>query len=82
MSLLRPIFLLIVAWLVWFMFRRWKRDKETTFTHTPSISPPVHMVRCTHCGIHLPQRDALKKDDHWFCGRPHLEANRIHRRND
>lgn len=31
------------------------------------------MVRCAQCGLHLAEREAIKKGDHCFCSTQHLE---------
>lgn len=39
----------------------------------PRIAPPQDMVRCAHCGVHLPQAEALSKDGHSYCCRAHRD---------
>lgn len=34
----------------------------------------VEMVACAHCGVHLPQVDALAAGDAFFCSEPHRKA--------
>jgi uncharacterized protein len=29
------------------------------------------MVRCAHCGVHLPESEAITKADHQFCSQAH-----------
>jgi uncharacterized protein len=36
----------------------------------------VKMVRCAQCGVHLPQGQALKEQDRWYCSRSHLEQDK------
>lgn len=31
------------------------------------------MVQCKHCGIYLPQKEALKSGDHYFCNEQHRQ---------
>ena len=35
---------------------------------------PESMVSCAHCGIHLPQNEALPGRGGVFCGEPHRSA--------
>ncbi len=70
MTLLRLLILIVAGWLVWRLVRGWLRSKR----HRPPSPPFTHMVRCIHCGMHLPQRDALKKGDLWYCSRAHRDA--------
>ncbi|CAK0775477.1 conserved hypothetical protein [Gammaproteobacteria bacterium] len=83
MNLFRFFFLAAAGWLGWILLRRWLHGQgRTPSNHTQPPSPPLHMVRCAHCGIHLPQQDALEKKHRWYCGRPHLEADRPNHRDD
>ncbi|CAK0754305.1 conserved hypothetical protein [Gammaproteobacteria bacterium] len=76
MNLLRFLFFLAVGWLGWILLRRWLCGQRfSSIDSQPSQTPTMRMVRCTYCGIHLPQRDALKKNHHWYCDRAHLEAD-------
>lgn len=34
------------------------------------------MVRCAHCGVHLPKGESLQAGDHFFCGAEHRDAYR------
>ncbi|MHA7598845.1 PP0621 family protein [Alicycliphilus sp. T452] len=42
-------------------------------TPRPGIAPPQDMVRCAHCGVHLPQGEALWADGRSYCCRAHQE---------
>ena len=32
------------------------------------------MVRCSHCDLHILEREAIKAGDSYFCSQEHLEA--------
>jgi uncharacterized protein len=34
------------------------------------------MVRCAHCGVHLPKSEGLLAGGHFFCGVEHRDAYR------
>ncbi|MCF7201595.1 PP0621 family protein [Pseudomonas oligotrophica] len=36
----------------------------------------VPMVRCAHCGVHVPQNKALQASGQWYCSQAHLERGR------
>ncbi|SDM24420.1 uncharacterized protein SAMN05428957_103371 [Oryzisolibacter propanilivorax] len=40
----------------------------------PHIQPPEPMVRCAHCGVHLPQSQALQHDGRSYCCEAHRRA--------
>jgi len=79
MNLLRLIFWVIAGLLGWTLLRRWLRSRDP-LPDDRTTSPPLQMVRCAHCGLHLPQQDALKKNNHWYCTRLHLEADHLNHR--
>ena len=34
------------------------------------------MVRCAHCGVHLPKGESVQDGGHFFCGAQHRDAYR------
>ena len=34
------------------------------------------MVRCAHCGVHLPKGESVQADGQFFCGTEHRDAYR------
>lgn len=32
------------------------------------------MVRCAHCGVHLPKGESIQADGHFFCSTEHRDA--------
>jgi len=69
MGLFRLLFwIVLILAAVWF-WRRLKRPASPT-EKTPDAAP---MVRCAHCGVHLPRTEALESDSQWYCSRAHLE---------
>lgn len=68
--LLILIALLALAWWLWQRFTRLKRQPGQ-----PSAPQAQPMVRCAHCGTHVPQTEALAHDNRWYCSRAHLEQD-------
>lgn len=63
---------LLIAVTVW---RHKHRKTIQQKQHRPSRkgSPPQAMVRCAHCGVHLPQADASDANGHFFCSPAHRQ---------
>ncbi|MBO0492039.1 MULTISPECIES: PP0621 family protein [unclassified Pseudomonas] len=60
----------IIAAAVWF----WRKFKSPAAKQQRSAEPDAAlMVRCAHCGVHLPQNHALSSGQAWYCSQPHLE---------
>ena len=33
------------------------------------------MVQCKHCGMYLPEPEAIRSQDHWYCSLKHRDAD-------
>ena len=61
---------LLIAW-------RWRASRSAskpTTRKAQSAAPPsaLTMVRCSHCGVHLPAHDAVQGASGTYCGADHL----------
>jgi uncharacterized protein len=70
---------LIVAGLVlvvyWWLSGRLKRGRDAGTKAPGAPAAPTAMVRCAHCGVHLPGNEALFDDRRLpYCGEPHRVA--------
>lgn len=70
--------LAVVCIAIW-IWRRNRRDDETPRpppAHKPAaVAAPQAMVRCAHCGLHLPAADALAAPDGAvYCSAAHRQA--------
>jgi len=63
----------VVGFVLWLMFGRGRRvGKAPPQSNKPA--QPVVMIACAHCGVHLPQTDAVQD----AAGRPYCgDAHRI-----
>ena len=60
----------LIAAGVW-LWRKYKANlTETKNPVDPGVLP---MVRCAHCGVHLPRDRALSQQQEWYCTQNHLE---------
>jgi uncharacterized protein len=71
------IIALIFALLFYSPLTRMLRGRPPNRTAAPT-QPPARaeqMVQCAHCGVHLPDGDALRDDQgHVYCGAAHRRA--------
>jgi uncharacterized protein len=69
------IVVLVVGVIVWLMLRGRKADRPIArgpAARSPtSQTGPQAMVQCVHCGVHLPQGDALLDHRGAFCSKAH-----------
>lgn len=69
MGLFRLLFWIAIILAAIWLWRRLKRPASPS-PKTPNAAP---MVRCAHCGVHLPRAEALADNNQWYCSRAHLE---------
>jgi len=69
--MLRLLFwIAVIAAAVWF----WRKFKSPAAKQHRATEPGAAlMVRCAHCGVHLPQDRALSSRQEWYCTQAHLE---------
>jgi len=76
MGLLRLILLAILGALLYRGWRRW-RDRRLSRSGAPAgtkVHDQGHMVACRHCGLYLPQQDAVSEGDDFYCSDAHRRA--------
>lgn len=63
---------LLVGW-VW---RSGRRDVSGPDRPSPPATPPgpQEMVRCAHCGVHLPRSDAVEGRAGLYCSAEHRQS--------
>lgn len=77
MGLIRLILVALVVWLIWRVYQI-HRDRQAS-QGKPEADRSIaggRMVKCAHCGTHLPVNNALPLDELYFCSREHREAHR------
>lgn len=59
------LLVIVAAWWLAKGFRRKNAAKDA-----PEAAPE-QMVNCSHCGLYLPQREAIREGDRFFCCAEH-----------
>lgn len=72
MNLIRIIVIALIVWLVYRMVQRMLAKPVTKKTAPTQVG--TDMVRCAHCGIHIPKGEALRRDGRDYCSEAHREA--------
>ncbi|MEG5264723.1 PP0621 family protein [Pseudomonas sp. JDS28PS106] len=57
----------LIAAVIWFV----KRLLNPPAPRTPRDDAAAPMVRCAHCGVHLPRDRALSQEQLWYCSESH-----------
>ncbi|AZF19544.1 MULTISPECIES: PP0621 family protein [unclassified Pseudomonas] len=69
--MLRLLFwIAVIAAAVWL----WRKFKSPAAGQPRTGEPNAAlMVRCAHCGVHVPQDRALSSGQQWYCTQAHLQ---------
>ena len=70
MGLFRLLFWVAVIFAAIWIWRRFISKAKST---RPTEDAAAPMVRCAHCGVHLPNDRALHRGNQWYCSPAHLE---------
>lgn len=68
------IFLVLAVVIVWAVLKSYR--KAHSRDRAPRAAVPEDMVRCTHCGVHLPRSESHASGDNFFCSEDHLRLHR------
>jgi uncharacterized protein len=49
--------------------------QKKTPRQTETLGKPEEMVRCASCGVYLPQSDAVKQNDKFWCSPDHAASS-------
>lgn len=66
--------LLFIAGLVYLLWRLAGRPGLPQRDAPPPSPGAEAMVRCDHCGVHVPASRAILEGDHWYCSPGHRDA--------
>ena len=72
---LRFFLTILAVWLLFYLVRRALRQRRQQTAEKTTARPAVDMVRCSHCGTHLPQPEALQRKGRYYCCKEHLLAD-------
>ena len=68
----RLLLIIAVAVVIYLLVRSFRKQ-------TPQQDKTISaedMVRCAHCGVHLPKGESIQADGQFFCGTEHRDAYR------
>lgn len=68
------IVLAALAGLIWLLTRPRRLHTRNGERRTAAREPET-MVRCAHCGTHVPQADAVRGLQGWYCSTAHRDQH-------
>ena len=78
---MKYLLVLVVVWVAFMLWRSGRKREVERAAPPPAGAPqklqtPQAMVRCAHCGLHLPATDALPgKDGKVYCSAAHRQIS-------
>ncbi|WP_442112203.1 PP0621 family protein [Pseudomonas sp. NUPR-001] len=69
--MVRLLFWIALIAAAFWLWRKFKASNAASPDN--SLEDPLKMVRCAHCGVHLPNDRALHRGSQWYCSQAHLE---------
>lgn len=67
----RLLLIIAIVAVIYLLIRSYR--KQAPQQDKPSAED---MVRCAHCGVHLPKGESIEADGHFFCSAEHRDAYR------
>ena len=64
----RLLFFGLVIFVVYWLLKSYRKQ---LLKHDDVAPPAEDMVRCAHCGVHLPKRESLLTEGRYFCSDEH-----------
>jgi uncharacterized protein len=68
----RLLLLFVIAAVVYLLIRSYRRKSEAAEKEAVTED----MVRCAHCGVHLPRSESIRAGDKFYCCAEHRDAGR------
>lgn len=78
MNLIRLIILGLIIWVLYRAYQRLLNKPQEPQPQQPRQVKSTDMVRCAHCGIHIPKNEALQRDGLDYCSPEHRDAGPGH----
>lgn len=70
------LLLFLLALVVWWAWKKRRPADPGGGDRNAAAPAPERMVRCAHCGVHLPESDAVSDGQRHFCNEAHRRAGR------
>ena len=67
----RLLLIIAIAAVIYLLIRSYRKE-----TPQQDVATTDDMVRCAHCGVHLPKGESVESDGQFFCSAEHRDAYR------
>lgn len=70
MGIFRLLTILLIAWLVYALYKRYVKARSQNLTSKKSKNPEK-IVKCEHCATHIPEHEAIIDKERYYCSEEH-----------
>lgn len=70
---MKIVLLLISVFLIWGILRTLRSGQDST--PKPENPEIKNMCSCKHCGLHIPEDEAIKKNGNNYCSKEHAQKD-------
>lgn len=74
MGVVKLVVLIVLVIGLMMLWRRFKAWQQTARNKAAAPPRPALMVRCAQCQLHLPQDQAIRSANQWYCCNAHRDA--------
>ena len=72
-TLIKFLLLALGIWIVYRIVKSYGRSLKQD--EAPPVTADEDMVRCAHCGVHLPRSESIVSQGEFFCGNEHRQLH-------
>ena len=77
MRIIQLIAIVIVFWLLIRMLRHWYESTKGKSVPSDKQKASIDsVVKCEECGLHIPEKEAIRDDNLFFCSHEHRDRYR------
>ncbi|MBI4938905.1 MAG: preprotein translocase subunit YajC [Nitrosomonadales bacterium] len=72
----RLLIFVVIAAVVYWLLKSYRKKLSRENEREENVPGQAEdMVRCAHCGVHLPKRESIASDGKFYCGEAHRRAH-------
>ena len=72
----RLLLLVVIFAVIYWLFKSYRRQMRKDQSSGEMPGQAEDMVRCVHCGVHLPKRESIVVGGEYYCSEAHRRARR------
>ena len=71
----RLLLLLVIFFVIYLLLKFYRKQIRKGELPSEEALHAQDMVRCAHCGVHLPKHESLLIEDKYYCSEAHRRAH-------